>query len=431
MKKSKLIVLALVLVTVSAVPACMNNVYENIGMVQKVYASPTSATQNNVENAWKELLPAVSETPVYELTNGSNIIYTLNDKEKETLIDNGWTYNGPAFYSSTDPDSLPVYRLHDDAGNFIYSLANKINGYTVDGTAFFVQNTETVWTTMTLEQDQTQTVVVTAGQHLRIDLNGHNISSTSGPAILVQKGGTVEVTGNGNLTASGSEPVVRNNGNAILSSGHYENNGNYCIINHGNMVISGGEFTHTDKNCVSSLINTGYQNYYSGNAANGYVQGQNYSSPVLVITGGDFHGGRWLIKSDDNGRTYLVGGTYYDARYSVIKNWATIEMIGGKYVSREDGESYGLITNGHVTSANDEMGVDPGTMTIYGGTYYPGDYLFYPANNGDGNSLVYGNIIIHNMTVTKKVPLSNDTWSVFANHNYNQITGVENINWAE
>jgi hypothetical protein len=35
------------------------------------------------------------------------------------------------------------------------------------------------------------------------------------------------------------------------------------------------------------------------------------------------------------------------------------------------------------------------------------------------------------MTVMKKVPISNDTWSVFVNHDYNQITGVENINWAE
>lgn len=62
-----------------------------------------------------------------------------------------------------------------------------------------------------------------------------------------------------------------------------------------------------------------------------------------------------------------------------------------------------------------------------GGTYTPGAFLFYPANNSDGEQLIYGNIMIHNMHVVGNAAVTDPTWPVFDNFNYNQIKGTENI----
>lgn len=395
-------------------------------------AQVSSYTQKDAqadESAWRSLLPAVSGIPVFELDYAGSKVYTLDAKAKETLIASGWDYKGPVFYSCDAEGAVPVYRLHDPWLHFIYSLSDSVPGYTLDGPAFLVQNAATTWQTVTLDADKTSTFHVHNGQSVIINLNGHNITPESGPAVLIDKGGTVTINGNGNLTAAGSDPVVRNNGCAVLNGGHYENNGNYCIINHGNMIINGGEYTHSDRDCVSSLIATGYYNYYSCNSGIGYVAGVNISSPMLTINGGNFHGGRWLLKSDDNGRGFINGGNFYDAKYSVIKNWSTLELIGGTYTARENGEAYGLITNGHVQSDGTRGDVDPGALDIYGGTYNPGAFIFYPGNNGDGRSLVYGNITVHKMDVTGNAALINETWPIVSNCNYNQILGIENIKY--
>lgn len=379
------------------------------------------------ESVWRSLLPAVSGTPVFELDHENSKVYTIGEEEKEKLIADGWEYKGPAFYSSEAENSIPVYRLYNGNLDFVYSFADSIPGYTLVGMSFRAQSSAPTWQTVTLDADRSSTVTIRSGQNVIINLNGHNILPDSGPAILVEKGGNVIVNGNGNLHAYGSEPVVRNNGNSVLNGGRYENNGNYCIINHGNMVINGGEFTHSDRDCVSSLIATGYYNFYSGNAATGYVAGENAASPMLTINGGDFHGGRWLLKSDDNGRGFINGGTFHDAKYSVIKNWSTLELIGGTFTARENGEPYGLITNGHVQNDGTKQDVDPGTLDIYGGTFCPGSYLFYPANNGDGERMVYGNITVHKMNVIGNAVLINETWPVSSVNNYNKIIGTGNI----
>lgn len=380
----------------------------------------------NDQSAIQSRLPIVSGVPVFELDHDTRKVYTVSAEEKRDLLEQGWKYQGPVFYSSETEGSMPVYRLHDATLNIVYSLSDSIPGYVLDGPAFYVQKDETAWQTINLESDRDSTIVVHNGQNVIVNLNGHNVLPKYGPAIMVARGGTIIVNGDGNLHAYGSEPAIRNNGSAVLNGGRFENNGNYCVINHGSMIINGGEYTHTDRDCVSSLINTGYQNYYSGNAANGYVAGQNASSPMLTINGGDFHGGRWLLKSDDNGRVYVTGGNFHDAKYSVIKNWATLELLGGTFTARENGEPYGLITNGHVVS--DGLNIDPGTLDIYGGTFHPGAYIFYPANNSDGAQLVYGDITIYNMDVTGNAPLTNTQWPVANDYAYNEIIGAENIN---
>ena len=71
--------------------------------------------------------------------------------------------------------------------------------------------------------------------------------------------------------------------------------------------------------------------------------------------------------------------------------------------------------------------VDPGTLDIYGGTYNPGAFVFYPANNGDGRSLVYGNITVYKMDVTGNAALTNETWPIVSDCDFNQIIGTGNI----
>lgn len=376
----------------------------------------TSSLQEVGEN-WKNRVAKISGTPVFSLKFGDKQIYTTSTEERDNLKNQGWDTEGIAFYSYDGSDGSPVYRLSDPvSGNFVYSLSNQVGGYNLNGIAFYVEPEEMNWKEVQLTSDLNSTFIVESGEHIKLNLNGHNITSSNGAGILVKAGGYIEITGDGLVKAVSKDAALRNNGTAVINGGSYENNNNYCIINHGYMRINDADVHHTNRDCGSSLIDTGYYDFNSKNSATGYVAGQNIWSPLLEINNGNFHDGRYIIKNDDNARTYINGGNFYNAQYSVIKSWGTIDILGGTFTGRDN--NYGLVSNGTVFENRD---IDPGDMNIYGGVFQSSAYLFYPANNGSEQN--YGNVTIHAMTVRDVTSVTNSVY----NMNGGTIDGIENI----
>ena len=78
----------------------------------------------------------------------------------------------------------------------------------------------------------------------------------------------------------------------------------------------------------SSLIENGYYDYSNNDPAKGFVTGQNEAAPKLVINGGSFMGGLYVIKNDDNGYAEINGGDFYGTIYTCGK---LLTINGGNF----------------------------------------------------------------------------------------------------
>lgn len=178
-------------------------------------------------------------------------------------------------------------------------------------------NTAEKGATVSLSEDETGSITVSAGKDITLDLAGHKLTNTADShTVTVEKGATLTVmdsseakTGTIDNTSHQKGAVV-NNGTFVLNSGNltrsgeaskYDEekksdiaNGNswYVVLNHGTMTVNGGKVFFSESNI----------GYFSSLIANGWYMGLENTEETpasLTITDGEFTGGKITIKNDD------------------------------------------------------------------------------------------------------------------------------------
>ena len=274
-------------------------------------------------------------------------------------------------------------------------------------------NTAEKGATVSLSEDETGSITVSAGKDITLDLAGHKLTNTADShTVTVEKGATLTVmdsseakTGTIDNTSHQKGAVV-NNGTFVLNSGNltrsgeaskYDEekksdiaNGNswYVVLNHGTMTVNGGKVFFSESNI----------GYFSSLIANGWYKGSENTEETpasLTITDGEFTGGKITIKNDDYGVLNIQGGTFSqsDARHFCIYscNDATISggtingTVGCGGYEREDQSSYEqgkLVISGDTQVKGGIQTFDNANVSISGGTF-TNTYLYVGANTAN------------------------------------------------
>lgn len=274
-------------------------------------------------------------------------------------------------------------------------------------------NTAEKGATVSLSEDETGSITVSAGKDITLDLAGHKLTNTADShTVTVEKGATLTVmdsskakTGTIDNTSHQKGAVV-NNGTFVLNSGNltrsgeaskYDEekksdiaNGNswYVVLNHGTMTVNGGKVFFSESNI----------GYFSSLIANGWYKGSENTEKTpasLTITNGEFTGGKITIKNDDYGVLNIRGGTFSqsDARHFCIYscNDATISggtingTVGCGGYEREDQSSYEqgkLVISGDTQVKGGIQTFDNANVSISGGTF-TNTYLYVGANTAN------------------------------------------------
>lgn len=250
-------------------------------------------------------------------------------------------------------------------GNSITTLQSQINAITSEGT-------------VTLDKDYTETITINAGKNITLDLNNHNLSSSTGDAIVNK--GTLTIKGSGQVstTANGSAAIANfPDAVANVNGGTYTSSEWYVIKNLGTMTINGAVTVKKPDGSqdTSSLIDNGWYNP-SDTVANESVPAQD-NKAKLTIKSGNFKGNSGqkscsVVKNDDGGILNISGGTFDSTanngaeNATTILNWNVATISGGTFTG-----SYPL-SNGYYDNNN----FDIGELTVTGGKFTASRSLF-------------------------------------------------------
>lgn len=263
--------------------------------------------------------------------------------------------------------------------------------------------------TVSLSEDETGSITVSAGKDITLDLAGHKLTNTADShTVTIDKGASLAVldsseaqTGAIDNVSHGKAAVV-NHGTFVLNSGSLtrsaeastlSEDGNtasgsnswYVVWNTGNMTVNGGKI----------LFSADNQGYYSSLIDNGWADPSKNTEKAfatLTVTGGELNGGKITIKNDDYGILDIQGGTLTQACESFFSvfNWndATISggTINGTVGAQGDGQTgENAYENGKLTISGDAKlsgGVqtfDNANVSISGGTFTD-TYLYMGSN---------------------------------------------------
>ena len=253
--------------------------------------------------------------------------------------------------------------------------------------------------TVSLSKDETDSITVSAGKDITLDLAGHKLTNTANNhTVTIDKGASLTVldsseaqTGAIDNVSHGKAAVV-NHGTFVLNSGSLtrsaeastiSENGNtasggnswYVVWNTGNMTVNGGKI----------LFSADNQGYYSSLIDNGWADPDKNTEKAfatLTVTGGELSGGKITIKNDDYGILDIQGGTLTQACESFFSvfNWndATISggTINGTVGAKGDGQTgenayeHGkLEISGNAQFSDTVLGYDNSDIQISGGTF--------------------------------------------------------------
>lgn len=253
--------------------------------------------------------------------------------------------------------------------------------------------------TVSLSKDETDSITVSAGKDITLDLAGHKLTNTANNhTVTIDKGASLTVldsseaqTGAIDNVSHGKAAVV-NHGTFVLNSGSLtrsaeastiSENGNtasggnswYVVWNTGNMTVNGGKI----------LFSADNQGYYSSLIDNGWADPDKNTEKAfatLTVTGGELSGGKITIKNDDYGILDIQGGTLTQACESFFSvfNWndATISggTINGTVGAQGDGQTgenayeHGkLEISGNAQFSDTVLGYDNSDIQISGGTF--------------------------------------------------------------
>lgn len=255
--------------------------------------------------------------------------------------------------------------------------------------------------TVSLSKDETDSITVSVGKDITLDLAGHKLTNTANNhTVTIDKGASLTVldsseaqTGAIDNVSHGKAAVV-NHGTFVLNSGSLTrsaeasaapasegadptsgNNSWYVVWNTGDMTVNGGKifFSESNQGFFSSLIDNGWKDP-DNNTSKAFA--------TLTITGGTLSGGKITVKNDDYGILDVKGGTITQSytSYTSIYNWneATVSggSINGAVVSAGDGKTgedayeHGkLEISGNATFSDRIIGAANSTIEISGGTF--------------------------------------------------------------
>lgn len=263
--------------------------------------------------------------------------------------------------------------------------------------------------TVSLSEDETGSITVSAGKDITLDLAGHKLTNTANNhTVTIDKGASLTVldsseaqTGAIDNVSHGKAAVV-NHGTFVLNSGSLtrsaeastiSENGNtasggnswYVVWNTGNMTVNGGKI----------LFSADNQGYYSSLIDNGWADPDKNTEKAfatLTVTGGELSGGKITIKNDDYGILDIQGGTLTQACKSFFSvfNWndATISggTINGTVGAKGDGQTgenayeHGKLTiSGDAKLSGGVQTFDNANISISGGTFTD-TYLYMGSN---------------------------------------------------
>lgn len=263
--------------------------------------------------------------------------------------------------------------------------------------------------TVSLSKDETDSITVSAGKDITLDLAGHKLTNTAdNHTVIIEKGASLTVLDSSEAKAgtidnvSHGKAAVVNHGTFVLNSGSLtrsaeastlSEDGNtasgsnswYVVWNTGSMTVNGGKILFSSDN----------QGYYSSLIDNGWADPSKNTEKAfatLTVTGGELSGGKITIKNDDYGILDIQGGTLTQACESFFSvfNWndATISggTINGTVGAQGDGQTgENAYENGKLTISGDAKlsgGVqtfDNANVSISGGTFT--DTYFYMGSN--------------------------------------------------
>ena len=177
---------------------------------------------------------------------------------------------------------------------------------------------------------------VNIDKELTVNMNGVEVVNNEKTPMEVGVNGKATLKDGGLECNKNREPSFENSGEAVIEGCNLTRtvdeagNGYYTGVNHGKMTINSGVFSAPGG--LSSLIETGYQDYNSGNADTGYVAGKNQQYPELIVNGGTFINPFYVIKNDDNGKLTINDGMFYG---TILHNGLEMVINGGHFTTTD------------------------------------------------------------------------------------------------
>lgn len=305
--------------------------------------------------------------------------------EDHVILSNGSVELSGVTFDTNVSDPVAVFTKNAETGEFVGSDVTY-------GTLQDAINADE--TSITLDKDYTESITVSKGQNVTIDLNGFTLTNVANEhtvtnyGTLTVKDGSEEKTGTVDNVSNGCGSLV-NYGVASVNSGNIVRGETaqgswYVIKNYGYMTLG--------TNAQSAVkVDTNSDN--SSLIANGYFDGTdkeaNESSitvtekaRTLVINGGTYTNGMNAVKNDDEGVLTINNGSftnnYTEPGYNgaVILTAGTMNINGGKF-TQINGSSHGI----RITTSGDDVKVNIG-----GGEFseYAGVYLMHERNSTGG-----------------------------------------------
>lgn len=236
--------------------------------------------------------------------------------------------------------------------------------------------------TYTLMDYDFGSIVIKKDQVLTLDLNGHTLTNDNGRHTIENHGKLTIIDSKGNGTVDNISHgcgAIYNypEGTVTLNGGTYTrskeagsdantsgNNSWYTIKNYGTMTINDGVTVNQGaegNGKYSSLIANGWYDI-SKSPANNEPEPIEGKTANLTINGGNISGGLWAVKNDDNGETFIKGGTIKGYASGVVMNANVLTISNGTLIC--DGKNKPIVC----TMAIDDK-VDKGITNITGGTF--------------------------------------------------------------
>ena len=352
----------------------------------------------------------------HSAATNANATYTINDNnikapylanDDTTFGVNGKITASGNNYNNTDTVNCMEKEASKPTKSTVTALQSvaKIGGdkeyTTLEAAVNAAQNGDTV----KLLSDTVESVTITAGKTLTLDLNGHKLTNETDKH-TIENSGTLTITDSSedksgtidNVSHAKTALFNNENATATLDGGTFERSAEASKNNDSNTdVIANGNSCYTVKNLGTMVINDGVvinnKGVYSSLITNGYYniaqeQKDRNAHATLTINGGVFTGGKWTVKNDDKGELTINDGEFYHSADfgGVVLNNNTATITGGTFTETgkqkcalltyhyDGGNNTGLatITGGDFTGKLIEgqySGQLPGDIQISGGTF--------------------------------------------------------------
>lgn len=222
---------------------------------------------------------------------------------------------------------------------------------------------------LTLTGDAVQDLIVSDGETVVLDLNGHTLVNYTDAVetIKVNEGGVLtivdnsaEETGTVSQVETSTYGPITNYGTLIIESGNFTTPLDFYVVrNEGaNLTINGGNFT--TGSTTTSLIGNIKYNELSADL------------PTMTINGGTFEAGSDVIRNNENTAVTITGGTFTSQSAFALDNLGSATVTGGTFTSVENSAIRHQIdstnpdfSSFNITNATLNSAADKGDYAIY------------------------------------------------------------------